>query len=631
MRRPSFASLFVIILLLFIIDTGITFPQAAGRRVALVIGNSTYSMGPLRNAGNDATDMAAALRGIGFSVALGIDANKKTMYQLIDQFGTDFRGSEIALFYYSGHGVQAGGENYLIPVGTDISIASDVEIEGVQLQRLIGRMNSGGANTNVVILDACRNNPFPQASRDMERGLAVIGQKPPESVIVYATEAGETADDGSGRNGVFTAALLKHIGRNEEFTAILRDVNAEVRKETNQKQKPAKYDNLTRAVYLAGSLGVSQVPPGPATTIFQPSKLAGTMLIRVESAGALFVDGKPMGDLRKGGAKRLTDLEVGYYELEIRYTTGERESRSVQVEDGKEIEVQFLWKTFIPPSTTTTSTTTTIAVAASTTTTVRTALPTTTTTIAAPANRKSIGMIHIFGGSFPMGSKRGDAEEKPVHQVTLSPFLIGKYEVTQEQYRQVMGMNPSYFADYPQALRLPVENVTWFDAIAFCNRLSEMDSLQKVYTITGTDVRADFSKNGYRLPTEAEWEYAARGGASSRGYSYSGPSDQYGEPSIVAWWSANSVYTTRVVGTKESNELGLYDMSGNVWEWCGDWFGSYSDNPQIDPTGPSSGSSRVIRGGSWNYPSGYQRTAFRSSTRPDLQYNTLGFRVLRRP
>ena len=247
------------VLVLFLIACSVSSLDAQGKKVALVIGNSAYATGPLRNPANDAADIAAALRDIGFSVALGMDANKKTMYQLIDQFGSDIRGADIALFYYSGHGVQAGGENYLIPVGADISIASDVEIEGVQLQRVMGRMNAGGAGTNMVILDACRNNPFPQASKGMEKGLAVVGQKPPESVIVYATEAGETADDGAGRNGVFTAALLRNVKRSEELTTVIRDVNAEVRRATNQKQRPAKYDNLTRAVYLAGNSGQRRV------------------------------------------------------------------------------------------------------------------------------------------------------------------------------------------------------------------------------------------------------------------------------------------------------------------------------------------------------------------------------------
>jgi uncharacterized caspase-like protein len=311
---------------------------AQGRKVALVIGNSAYATGPLRNPANDAADLSAALREIGFSVALGSNANKKTMYQLFEQFGSDIRGADIALYYYSGHGVQAEGENFLIPIGADIGLASDVEIEGVQLQRLIGRMNAGGAGTNVIILDACRNNPFPQASKGMEKGLAIVGQKPPESVIVYATEAGETADDGSGCNGVFTAALLRNIKRVEEFTAILRDVNAEVRRDTNQKQKPAKYDNLTRAVYLAGGQGAAVANPAPAVvapavaTTMTVTRSYGSLVVSSLSAGTLFLDGNAMGELPAGAEARLdNNVEVGDRVVELRYAGGDKESKSVAV------------------------------------------------------------------------------------------------------------------------------------------------------------------------------------------------------------------------------------------------------------------------------------------------------------
>jgi hypothetical protein len=237
--------------------------QSAGKKVALVIGNSAYGTSPLKNPANDATDMSAVLKRLGFTVYSGTDMSRKNMYSLIDQFGEDIRGAGIALFYYSGHGVQMDGENYLIPIGAAVSIAEDVETEGVQLERIIGRMNAGGADTNIVILDACRDNPFPSAAKGMERGLAVVGQKPPESVIVYATEAGETAADGGGRNGVFTTALLSHIGEKVALTTILHEVSADVREATNQKQKPARYDNLDHEVWLSGAATSSTAGMAP--------------------------------------------------------------------------------------------------------------------------------------------------------------------------------------------------------------------------------------------------------------------------------------------------------------------------------------------------------------------------------
>jgi formylglycine-generating enzyme required for sulfatase activity len=228
-------------------------------------------------------------------------------------------------------------------------------------------------------------------------------------------------------------------------------------------------------------------------------------------------------------------------------------------------------------------------------------------------------LIFVDGGTFQMGAA-GVAE--PVHSVSLSSFYLGKYEVTQKQWVTVMGSSPSAF----KGDNLPVESVSWYDAVDFCNRLSAKEGLEPCYTISGTTVSCDFSKNGYRLPTEAEWEYAARGGRSSRGYTYSGENDA----GRVGWYSGNSGNTTHPVGGKQANELGLYDMSGNVWEWCWDWYGSYGSEAQTDPRGPSSGSNRLWRGGSWyNDDVSYLRASSRSRAGPGDRPFNIGFRVAR--
>jgi len=226
------------------------------RKVALVIGNSDYPQGRLLNPVNDANDMAAALKNLGFAVTLKTNANRKTMREAIDDFGAGLGDSDIALFYYSGHGVQLSGENYLVPVSADVKLPDDLPDEAVPLNRLLSRMGAHKGGTNIVILDACRNNPFPSASRGMERGLAVVGTKPPESLIVYSTEAGSTADDGEGRNGAFTGTLLGHIAEDKPFADILMEVNAEVQRKTSNVQKPAQYQNLTRVVRLNGEGGM---------------------------------------------------------------------------------------------------------------------------------------------------------------------------------------------------------------------------------------------------------------------------------------------------------------------------------------------------------------------------------------
>ncbi|MBQ2423825.1 MAG: formylglycine-generating enzyme family protein [Alistipes sp.] len=216
-------------------------------------------------------------------------------------------------------------------------------------------------------------------------------------------------------------------------------------------------------------------------------------------------------------------------------------------------------------------------------------------------------MVFVNGGTFTMGatSEQGsDAEsiEKPTHSVTLSGYYIGKYEVTQAQWSAVMGGNPSNF----KGDNLPVENVSWDDIQEFIQKLNEK------------------SGKRFRLPTEAEWEYAARGGNQSKGYKYSG-SNTVGD---VAWYEKNSSDTTHSVGQIKPNELGIYDMSGNVWEWCQDWYGVYSSSSQTNPTGPSSGSYRVLRGGSWGSYVGYCRVSYRNCAIPGDRYGKYGFRLV---
>jgi formylglycine-generating enzyme required for sulfatase activity len=222
-------------------------------------------------------------------------------------------------------------------------------------------------------------------------------------------------------------------------------------------------------------------------------------------------------------------------------------------------------------------------------------------------NGVSFEMIYVKGGTFTMGgtSEQGsDAYdyEKPTHSVTLSDYYIGKFEVTQELWQAVMGNNPSYF----KGNILPVEQVSWNDIQDFIRKLNQK---------TGAN---------FRLPTEAEWEYAARGGNKSKGYKYSGSNTI----DNVAWYISNSGSKTHQVGTKSPNELGIYDMSGNVWEWCQDWYGSYSSGSQTNPTGPSSGSRRVLRGGSWYDHAGDCRVSNRGHNNLDRRLDYNGFRLV---
>lgn len=233
-------------------------------------------------------------------------------------------------------------------------------------------------------------------------------------------------------------------------------------------------------------------------------------------------------------------------------------------------------------------------------------------------------MVLVESGNFRMGSNDGDSIEKPEHSVTISSFYISRYEVTQELWNEVMGSNPSE-TERGIGNNNPVNNVSWYDAVSFCNKLSQQEDLETVYCISGTNVTCDWSKNGYRLPTEAEWEYAARGGKMSKGYFFAGSNSI----SDVAWYVRNSRQKTHPVGQKQSNEIGLFDMSGNVSEWCWDWFWQYSSGRKRDPRGPASGQILVARGGFWNSNLFCCRTTCRDIGEPTDRSGHLGFRLAR--
>ena len=229
-------------------------------------------------------------------------------------------------------------------------------------------------------------------------------------------------------------------------------------------------------------------------------------------------------------------------------------------------------------------------------------------------------MMPVEGGTFLMGSPEADSEadsdEKPQHEVTVGDFFMGSTEVTQKLWKAVMGSNPSKF----EGDDLPVEYVSWNDCQTFLVELNAMK---------GTSNSSSYSGWTFRLPTEAEWEYAARGGEKSKGYKYSGSDDI----ASVAWYMGNSDSKTHAVGTKKPNELGLYDMSGNVSEWCLDWYASdyYSKSPYLNPCNNVSASSRALRGGNWGSNGKFFRIAYRSSYSPANKSSNYGLRLVLAP
>ncbi|HNZ07944.1 MAG TPA: SUMF1/EgtB/PvdO family nonheme iron enzyme [Candidatus Cloacimonadota bacterium] len=248
------------------------------------------------------------------------------------------------------------------------------------------------------------------------------------------------------------------------------------------------------------------------------------------------------------------------------------------------------------------------------------------------------GMVYVEGGSFMMGSYDGESDERPVHMITISSFFIGKYEVTKKEWLDIEGASTSS----TNGKDFPIDLITWYDAVEYCNARSIKEGLNPCYSInkdlndpnnlSSSDnvkwtVSINWEANGYRLPTEAEWEYAARAGSRSNGYLYSG-SDDIGS---VAWYIGNSDGSSVKVGNLDASELGTYDMSGNVWEWCWDWYDKrcYSSSSCLDGKGASSGSERSLRGGSWDNMDSDCRTTNRDSFDPGFSGANVGFRVVR--
>ncbi|MBQ2424495.1 MAG: formylglycine-generating enzyme family protein, partial [Alistipes sp.] len=324
--------------------------------------------------------------------------------------------------------------------------------------------------------------------------------------------------------------------------------------------KRSGYKTMTLSKHITSS------QPHQSYTLPAPTPIIGSLIVSGTPINAdVVLDGKTVGQL----PVKLNDILVGEHKLTVSKSGYQPYSATVTVAEGKTATVNATLKKGL--------------------------------------DFGDIDMVFVKGGTFTMGATAEQGSdvyslEKPTHSVTLSDYYIGKYEVTQAQWRAVMGINPSRL----KGDNLPVECVSWDDIQLFIHKLNEK---------TGKK---------FRLPTEAEWEYAARGGSKSKGYKYSGSNSL----TEVAWCADNSGEKPHTVGGKRPNELGIYDMSGNVWEWCSDWRGEYSGSSQTNPKGASSGSRRVCRGGAFNsFSASYYRVSYRSGMSPNYRGQVYGFRL----
>ena len=544
------------------------------KRVALVIGNGAYAkIGRLRNPPNDALDIATALQNLGFQVIHKQDLTQRGMKRAIQEFGALLSENAVALFYYAGHGAQLGGENYLLPVDAEVSREADIPLYGVDMSGFLAQIEAAHTRCNIIILDACRNNPFEGARRAASGGLAKL-DAPGGTFVAYSTAPGRTADDNpEGRNGLYTQELLKHIqmpGLTIEQT--FKRVLVGVREKSGGLQLPWTASALDGEFYFAGALSnsnssalpITLTPPVTPTT--PPSTKPS---VRMSEAGVpLAAMNFVTVSVDASGTVKNRRQEQGYGFVE---------------DLGSGVKLQ---------------------------------------------------MVEIPGGTFQMGStnraaqkafaeaKRYDKDtrfgwfthDQPQHQVRVSGFAMGSYEVTQAQWQAIMGNNPAQFKG---DMNLPIEQVRWEEAQEFCRKLSAR---------TG---------RGYRLPTEAEWEYAARAGTTTAfafGDTISTQIENYNGIYLNQQAAKDSFRTKSVGSLRAANGFGLSDMHGNVAEWCEDmWHESYVGAPSNGSawvTGDDN-SKRVVRGGAWGLSASYCRSASRAVIQPGVtSLNNIGLRVV---
>ena len=566
-----------IALLAGLLLTGFAFAQQKEQRVALVIGNNDYQHArKLDNAVADAQAFRRELEARGFQVVYRENANRRAMNGAMEEFIGKLGTDAIGLVYYSGHGVQINGANYLVPTDLSAKTPSDFAYDAIDLEKLVNRVSQAQAKFSLAVIDACRDNPFQGNGRDIggSRGLVAPSGNASGMMVVYSAGANQKAldrlsDADRNPNGLFTREFLKAmripgLTVQEAVNKIKTSVIAQA-KGVGHVQTPAIYDQ---------SVGTFMFTPGeapaPADNTVRPAPVVVVPAMTAEQReDAFWVDAKAAGN---------KEAFEGYLEI---YPKG-RYSSLARANISRLSSAQGI---SAPP--------------------VVTSVVQGPTTSAGPAFKDCADcpeMVVIPAGSFDMGGTGSD--EQPVHRVTLRSFAMGKTEVTQGQWRAVMGTNPSRFSNCGDSC--PVEGVSWEDVKQFVSRLS--------------------AKTGktYRLPSEAEWEYACRAGGREE---YCGG----GSVDSVAWHLGNSGQSTHPVAGKRPNAWGLHDMSGNVWEWTEDcWNGSYNGAP-TDGSAWTAGncSQRVARGGSWDLNPQNLRAAIRGRNSTAGRDDDNGFRVAR--
>ena len=587
-RLPRCTALITLVLACLVVP-------AQAKRVALVIGNSAYRHAPeLGNPKNDATDMAAALKTLGFEVVEGFDLDKPGMDRKVRDFSIALSGADTGVFYFAGHGLQVNGSNFLVPVDAELSTAAALEFEMVRLD-LVQRIMEGEAKTNILFLDACRNNPLSRnLARAMGTRAAGIGsglaaqESGVGTLISFATEPGNVALDGTGRNSPFASALVKHIAAaTGTLTEILVDVRNEVMEATARKQVPWEHSALTGRFYFKAPSEPAALPPAvrndaaEAWTAAKETKNPAIMEAFVKRFGDTFY-----GDMARA---RLEELKSQHTAAVSPPAVKPPAATAVQPAVGVFEPEHKPGDTFRDCP-------------------------------------ECPEMVVVPAGEFMMGSPESEEDhssaEGPQRTVKIAkPFAVGKFEVTFAEWDACVAGGGckhkpgdlGWGRDKP-----PVINVSWDDVTK--------EYLPWLSKKTGKT---------YRLLTEAEWEYAARARTTTP-FSIGGtitPDQANFDGNYTYGGSSKGEFRqkTIAVGSFKANAFALADMHGNVWEWVEDcWNDSYTGAP-IDGTAWTFGdcSRRVLRGGAWTSVPRFLRSAFRLRSAPDFRGNDFGFRVAR--
>lgn len=666
----------------------------ADSRLALIIGNSNYDESPLANPLNDAADMASTLEDLGFEVMLRTDTDRREMANAIREFGRRLKGQRgIGLFYYAGHGVQLDQRNYLIPVNAQLQEEDEIPYESIDVSSVLAKMESAGNSLNILILDACRSNPFPQRFRGSSRGLART-DAPVGSLVVYATAPGKVAADGDGRNGIFTAHLLRNLKQSGlSLTQIIRQTRAAVVKQTNGSQVPWESSSLLKDFYLAPNEEQSVATAiefstdnanganiDPLDALFWKSAQAGN----TDEEYLAYLEQFPAGTFAALAWARLknpdtvgTSKAITSSDLQERtsstHSLPSRGALTVKVSpDNALVRIMNIVEEYRPGILLDRSKEYDVYVTLNGYKPWRDRIKLLTNDhrmeVALQKRPLSLpGIVHIAGGQFRMGCSSGDRlcdkYEKPAHDVVVAAFGMSRTEITVGQFRSFIdstghvtdaeknsaGFEGCYVwtenggisrsnaswkwqkgkswrnPGYTQNGKYPATCVSWNDATAYAKWLG---------SVTG---------KSYRLPTEAEWEYAARAGHSSR-YDfgddaidlcrYANGADKTPSPNGSNWSGrlkcTDEHWFSAPVATFQANALGLHDMQGNVWEWVEDtWSPGYQNTP-TDGRAYLAGKSeqRVLRGGAWDGSEKMLRVTNRSKGEISSRAAMTGFRLV---